>query len=785
MTPEILLTFLILGAALLLFFTGWVRMDVVALLVLVVLAFTGLVTPTEALDGFSNPAVITVWAMFILSAGLYQTGVARAISRQLLKIAGEGEVRLIVTIMLTAGMLSSIMNNMGVVALLLPVVMDLARARNISPSRLLMPMAFGSMMGGLVTLIGTPPNLLISYGLERGGEDPFRLFDFTPIGLSALVAGVLFVALAGRHFLPHRDAIKQARQSKLSSLVSSYSMGEHAFYIRILPDSHLVHQTLRQSRLRNGLGLNVLSILRERHTISAPSPETMLLAGDKLHVQGDLKAIAALKKWVIEPFGPGDLEKAFLEADLQVYEAEIPEKSPLLGKRLGETGFRKTMGVNVLGVRKEDDVQYTMLHGLILQRKHVLLLQGPVERLARMEKKGHILLKQPLTPDMLTGSHGMQEVLFVMQAETDAGLLEKAIAESQIGSAFGLTVLGKFSPGDKLKIHHPGAGISEGDKLLVKGNRQDIPLIQGLQQMEILQADGAEFQDVESGNVLMAEAVLAPRSLLAGKTLREINFRQKYGVTVVGFWRQGQVYTTQLGNMPLEFGESLLVHGSAEKLELLGQESDFILLTETTGSPQPKRTGKILTSVSIMAAMLLSVILGIVPLAIATIAGVAMMVITGCLKMEEAYRAIDWKAVFLIAGTLPLGAAMHNTGAASLLANGVVEIFGPFGPWGVVAALYLVTSISTLAIQPAALVVIMSPIALETAATFSLPPQTVMMAVAIAAAAAFMSPVSHAANLMVMGPGGYGFKDYLKVGVPLTLVVMAVAMLLLPVFWPL
>ncbi len=281
----------------------------------------------------------------------------------------------------------------------------------------------------------------------------------------------------------------------------------------------------------------------------------------------------------------------------------------------------------------------------------------------------------------------------------------------------------------------------------------------------------------------MAEVVVAPRSMMAGMTLRDINFRRKFGLTVLAIWREGKPIRTNLHNLPLRFGDALLLYGKNEKLDLIGAEPDFIMLTDT--KTQPLRTEKAMTAVMVMAAVLLPVILGIVPLAIAALVGIALMVLTGCLRMEEAYRAIEWRSVFLIAGMLPLGVAMEQTGAAMMLAEGVVEALGRFGPWGIISGLYLITAISALAIPPPALVVIMSPVALQAAATFDISPHSLMMAIAMAAAACFMSPVSHPANLLVMGPGGYHFRDYLKVGVPLTLVVMAIVLLLLPIFWPL
>ncbi len=784
MTFEIILVFSILIIALVFFFTGWMRMDVVALLVIGSLAFSGLLSPQDALAGFSNPAVVSVWAMFILSAALYQTGVARIIGRRLQYFAGNSEARLIVLIMLPSGIMSAFMNNIGVAALMLPVAMDLSRNTGTPPSRLLMPLAFSSQLGGLITLIGTPPNLLISFALEDGGFAPFRLFDYTPIGLSALLAGIAFVALLGRHLLPKRDAIGETRAASARQLSASYALEDRSFMIKIAPSSALVGKTLAGSRLRAGLGLNVLSIIRSHTTLLDPGPDTLIYENDKLHVQGRIESLQAMKQWeVIQPETSGTNVRHLLSFDLQIFEANLPKGSPLVSQRLRNTDFRKRLGLNVLAVKQADGVHCAMLHDLRLEAKDVLLLQGPEDRLKVLEKEGKITNVQPISPDRLLDLYHLDDVTFMMEVKDDAALFERAIAESQIGSAFGLTVLGILGVEHEIKPYTPGSSVKANDRLLVKGNMEDLPLLKGLKSLEILEETPPAAQSLESEDIQIAEAVLAPRSSLAGKTLREINFRKKYGLTVLAIWREGRAHRTHLHNIPLGYGEALLLYGKRDKIKLISGDADFLLLTDT--KHQPLRTEKALTSVIIMALILLPVLLGIIPLAIAAIIGIALMVLSGCLKMEEAYRAIEWRSVFLIAGMLPLGVAMQTTGAANLLAEGIIESLGRIGPWGVIGGLYLITAISALAIPPPALVVIMSPIALQTAEQFDLSPHSLMMAIAISAAACFMSPVSHPANLLMMGPGGYRFADYIKLGLPLTLVVMLVVMLLLPIFWPL
>ncbi len=784
MTIDIAIVFLILGMALFLFFSGWVRMDIVALMVLGSLSVTGLVSPAQALAGFSNPAVITVGAMFILSAALYQTGVAKILGRQVLRMAGNSEVGLIVTIMLTSGFLSAFMNNIGVAALMLPVVMDIARSTQRAPSRLLMPLAYGCLLGGLTTLIGTPPNLLISYAMIDNGLDGFRLFDFTPLGLGAMLGGILFIAVIGRHLLPKKGTILDA-QSKDQILAASYALQERTFMIRIKHGSELQGKTLAESRLRAALGINVLSIKREGGgTILDPGPDTVMRASDKLFVQGRLEAMQALRNWkILLPEQSGIDTNELIDDHLNTFEARLNPDAIATGKSIGEQDLRKQLGVNILGVNQKGKISPSHFHSIVLETDDHLLLQGPDNQIKQLEEEGLITHIRKVTTKDLTDLYKLHEALFIMEISQDSELFDKSAADTQLGAAFGLSVLGILREGQKPYIPDQGETFKPGDKLLVQGNSADLPLLRGLMDIELLEENAPGPQSLEEGDIQMAEVVLAPRSLLAGKTLRDINFRKRYGLTVLAIWREGRAYRTNLHNLPLRFGEALLLYGKRDKLELIASENDFILLTDTR--QKPMRTDKALTSALVMLGILLPVLLGFIPLAISALIGVSVMVLTGCLKMEEAYRAIEWRSVFLIAGLLPLGAAMQDTGAASLMAEGVVALFGRFGPWGIIVGLYMLTSISTLAIPPAALVVVMSPVALQAAESFDVSPYSIMMTIAMAAASSFLSPVSHPANLLVMGPAGYKFSDYLKLGLPLALVVMIVVLVLLPIFWPL
>ncbi len=279
MTPDMALIFSILAVAVVLLITEWIPMEVTALLSLGAVALTGLVNPVEALSGFSNPAVVTVWAVFILSGGLTRTGVANVIGNFVLRLAGSSETRMIVVIMVTAGVMSAIMNNVAVAALMLPVVMDIARHTGITPSRLLIPLAYGSLLGGLTTQIGTPPNILISDALRDEGLKSFTFFDFTPLGLIIMFSGIAFMVLIGRHLLPKRDVVKESSEEKKVDRGAQYDLQEGLFNIRIPADSILVDKTLAESRIGSALGWNVISIIRS--------------AGLECHQHHPLRSIAA------------------------------------------------------------------------------------------------------------------------------------------------------------------------------------------------------------------------------------------------------------------------------------------------------------------------------------------------------------------------------------------------------------------------------------------------------------------------------------------------------------
>ncbi|MGD8463484.1 MAG: SLC13 family permease [Anaerolineae bacterium] len=597
MTADNLLVLGILIVAVVLFVSERFRVDVVAMMVLAALALTNLVTPEEAFSGFSSPAVITVWAVFIVSGGLTRSGVADIIARQVIRFAGRSQLRLTILIMLAVGGMSAFMNNIGAVAILLPAVMSVARETDIPPSKLLIPLAWASLLGGNMTMIGTPPNILASSILESYGNiEPFSFFDFTPMGIVVLAAGVLYMVLIGRRLLPNR--------MPGGELVDSYPVQEYLTEARLLEDSVLVGQTVKEADLENTHGLNVIHIhlcCQEGETVPATT-EHRLQVGDELHLEASAEAILAASR---------------------------------------------TLGIELVADRSI----------------------------------------QPWEDD----------------------------------------------------------------------------------------ASRAAFE--------LAEVVLAPDSRFRGRTLKDIDFRARFGLAILAIRHRGRTLFSRLGDVSLEFGDSLLVQGPVDKINLLRRERGLLLLDMPP--METRRTNKAPVAVAILLGVLVVVTAGWLHVAAAMFIGALLMVLSGTLTMDEAYRSIEWKSVFLIAGMLPLGLAMENTGTAQLLADQIVNLVGDWGPLAVMMGIFVMTGLLTEVMSNAAATVLAVPIAIDAAQGLGADPRAFVMAIVIAASTSFLMPIGHQVNVLIFGPGGYRFSDYTKVGVLLNVVLFILTATILPLIWPL
>ncbi len=782
MTPDIVLVLAILAVAVFLFISEIIRMDLTALIVLVALFFTGLVEPAQALSGFSNPAVIAVGGMFVLSAGLTRTGVSSLIGAQVLRLARQGEARLVAVLMTATALLSSFMNNTAVATMFLPITLEIAKRTRQAPSRLLLPMAYGSLLGGLILLIGTSSNLVVRDVMRDAGYTPLGIFDFAPGGLVILLLSVLYMALIGRHLLPVRQrpqAFSAADAGDGNSSHSQYGLEERLAALILPAGSPLAGLTLAESRIGRALGLNVLGIQRKDGRHIPAEPNTVLESGDRLLVLGRLDRIDEISQkplFTVESQRPALAD--LLTGAVGLAEFVVTADSPFLGKTLAELNLRQQYGVNVLAIRQGEIVRRTNLQDIPLQAGDRVLIQGAVEQIKPFAA-------QPSYRRLAIGQvadYHLDERLLSIRIPDDSSLVGRTLAESRLGAAYGLAVLRILRGDQDVDIPKPDLPLQAGDLLVVGGRPLDIEVLKGLQGLQVERQVKAALAEMESGPVQIVEVMLSPYSGLAGRTLRDLRLREKYGISVLAIWRGQRAYRSDLANFALQHGDALLCYGDQDKLRHLARERDFVVLKmELQEKPRLKK-GPV--AAGIMAAVILGAIIFELPISLAAIAGCVVMILAGVLSMEEAYQGIDWRSIFVIAAMLPLGIAMQQTGAAALLGGMVVQFLGAYGSSVVLAGLMVLTIVMTQFMPSTAVAVIMTPIALTTAQSMGGAPQAYVLSIAYALAASFLSPVAHPANILVMSPGGYRFSDYILHGLPVTVIVVVVSVMLLPLLFP-
>jgi di/tricarboxylate transporter len=564
----------------------------VAMLVLITVGVLKLIPLNQVFSGFSNSAVITVWAVYMVSGGLFKTGVAEMLGNAILKIAGDEETGLVGTIMATVGMISAFMNNVGAVAMLLPSVVGISRKTSVPVSKLLLPLAFASLMGGALTLIGTPANILAAGILAEHRLASFSFFEFAPMGIVVLSTGIVYMVLIGRRLIPVR--------SRTQGELGPFKLRDYVTEARVSPNSPLVGKTLYESRLGEDYDLTILAIQRQDGETPPLNREVRLEAGDSLVVESTASNIV-----------------------------------------------------------------------------------GALRRL---------------------------------------GLSTEVSATS-------------------------------------------------------------EMKRIQPGNIQVIEATLSPNSRVVGQSLNDSNFRDRYGFTAMAVSRQGEVLTKRLRDVHLQFGDALLLQGPRHRVAELQAGEDFLVL-EPIELDQVRRNKAPFAVAALLGAIAL-VISGQMDISLAMVIAAMTVVISGALTIEEAYESIDWRTVFLVAGMLPLGLAMESTGTARFLADVILGGLGPYGVVATLAGVYLLAAAVTQPMSNAAAIVLIVPIALDTAFGLGANYKTFTMAAVIGATTSFLSPVGHKANVLVFGPGGYRFTDYARVGALLTVVLLIVSMIFLPLIWPL
>jgi len=776
MTLEIGLLFALIGVMAVLFLTELLPIEVTAFLGLIILTLGGYLGPAEAFGGFASPAVITMLSVFFLSAALLHTGVADLIGGRVHRLIGDREILLTAAIMIVAGVLSAFMNNIAAVAVLLPAVASISRKTGVAPSRLFMPLAFGAILGGTMTLVGTPPNILASSLLRERGLTPFSLFDFTPLGAILLATGVLYMITVGRWLLPRR-AIADAG-SGAESLAALYHLDQSLFSIRIPADSALDGVSLGDSHLGSALDVQVVGIVRDGKTELAPRASTVLQGDEVLLVKGHYRRVEELFRVQGVEIGspePGVFGEDW--GDVGCVNVRLLAGSELEGRTLRDARFRERFGVLAVAIRRGGDLLCEAVAAEPLREGDEVLALGPRPDLDGWSPpRGVEVAEQDPAGLRILGGH-----LFVLRVHAGSGLVGVSIRESRIADLVGLTVAGVARGPETTPLPvEPGLRIRAGDRLLVVGEPDRVRDLLAFGDVQL--AQDVSDAGVESDEVGMVEVTLAPRSRAAGRTLAEIDFREAHGLQVLSIWRRGRALDGHLARRPLRLGDALLIQGSWRRIRLLGANPDFVVLT--SAAQEPRRTRRAPVAVAGLALMIGMVATGYSPIHLAAFTAATFVVLLRAITMEEAYRAVEWKAVFLVAAVLPLGLALERTGAATLLAGAVTSLAGPFGPHAALAGLTSLSSLLSQCLDGAPAVVIMAPVVLQSSAELGLGQHSAMMAVSLAASAAFMTPFSHKANLLVMGSGGYRVVDYLKVGTPLTIILLVLMVLLVPLLLP-
>lgn len=594
------------------FMRGKVRSDLVAVCALLILALTGVLTPTEALAGFSNSVVIMMIGLFVVGAGIFRTGLAKMISSKILQTAGQNENKLFILVMLVTASIGAFVSNTGTVAVMMPIIVSMAASANISPRRYLMPLAFASSMG-MFTLISTPPNLVIQNALVDAGYEALSFFSFAPIGFIALGIGVVVLFFLSKLLVSKSDSSsgKKKEGKSLVELAQEYQLQQQSYKVEVKSDSPLLNKTLADLKIASTYDISISKIIRKN---------------------GNSRF---RKKFVEEVAGP---------------------KSVIL----------------------KDDVLYCL---------------GDIENIER----------------------------FVSDNDLH---LEKKTDET------------------------PFAG----------------------------------FQ--ESG---IAEIFIMPNSRLINRTISEISFREEYNVNVLGIQRQNEYKMRDIKDTKLHSGDALLIQGTWKDLANLDNRQDDLVLV---GQPL-KEAAKVTLdqnapiAAGIMILMVLAMVLEILPSVIAIMLAAVLMVVTGCLRnMEEAYNSINWESVVLIGAMLPMATAFQNTGVDTLISGSLVNHLGDMGPYALLAGIYFCTSLLTMFISNTATAVLFTPIALKAAEGMGISPYPFLFAVAVAASMCFASPFSTPPNALVMTAGRYTFMDYMKVGLPLQVIMGIIMILALPLLFP-
>ena len=656
MNQDPLLVLAILTATIGMFLWGRWRHDMVATGALLACVLGGLVAPAEAFAGFAHPAVITVACVLVLSRGLQISGAVDALTTALLP-AKAGILLSLAALVGLGALLSGFMNNVGAMALLMPVAMQLAARLELPPGRVLMPLAFGTILGGMTTMIGTPPNLIVSGFRAQTGAGSFGMFDFTPIGLAIAVIGTVFIVLLGWRLVPARE----------KASTEGFETGAYVTEVRVVPDSKAAGLFLREIEARlDEAGAQIIGLVRNEVRMTAPQSSRKVLAGDILVIEADIEA--------------------------------LPEVLSTLGLQLEEAG--------------SSSEEETNTH----------------EKTARA---------QPAQDPTRSRD-------------------EKQARRKNGGDARG----------------RDAAGSVDDEKQRAEGRKD-----------EAAEEDKDSVRSAADAEVMLMELVVRPEASLIGRSARDLSLRTRYGLNLLAVSRNGKRSKSRLRTLKIQAGDLLLMQGPLEALTEFAADSGCVPLAERELRIPDRR--KAWTAGAIMLCAVGGAALGLLPAAISFALGVLASMALRTLPLRSVYESIDWPVIVLLAALIPVAQAMETTGTADLIAHALLDGVAQGNAIVALSLVLIVTMFLSDLMNNAATAAVMCPIAIGTATALGVSADAFLMAVAIGASCAFLTPIGHQNNTLILGPGGFRFGDYWRLGLPLELLVVGVSVPLLLLVWPL
>lgn len=760
------------------FITERVPVDVTAMAVVVVLLIGGYVTPQEAFSGFSSPVVVVMVSTLFVAGALRVTGVSDAMARFIHRYAGSNERVAIVIVMLVSACLSAFMNNVSAATLVMPAVAVLSHEANIAPSRLFMPLAFGVTIGGMLTVIGSPPNILAAELVRHRGMTSFSFFEFSSYALVALAAGTLFMATIGYKLLPVRKT--HGATKRITDLRALYHLHDRIFSVRVPEHSKIDGKSLGELRFGSFVSGVVVTIIRGGRKLLSPKADEKLHSRDVLLVRGNperFSQVQALQGLEIEDVS-SELVRS-IAANFQLISFSIREVHTETHMVLLRELLRST-GIVPLFVERS-------------AQEHAWESRPPSWFLDSFVHKGDVVVgciagkyseDSPLVDlevsELQDPERVLTQSLFTVRVKAGgwAGAPLHRLAHDTKLSILGLVTPAHTVEWFDVPVTLPAGEnaiarltadhvLREGERYLVSGTPEEAHRKEVLSELTF-EAE-ASSSEIESPDVGIVELIVTPRSELVGKTLADLHFREKYGCQVLALWRDGKPLLSLSSALPLLYGDALLVQGPRKSMPVLAKEADFLLLSEHRQAPKLSR--KSLYSIIALLMLIFTPLVTGMPIQEAAFLSACVVVFTGAISMEQVYREIDWRVVFLLALMIPLGHAVEHVASGANFSPVLRQVAEVVPPLGLAVIFLALGSLVSQAIDNSIGVIFLGPIALEIGRYSAVSPAVLLIAVTLGSSLAFMLPTSCRANMLVTGAGGYKTRDFIKVGIPFTFVV--------------